>query len=249
MRSETRRKAAAGATGAGRGSSRLSWTLLVAALLSTVFLVLYSLPTAHSWPSGLPGGVVGEAVASIGDYVSDFVWLSENKLIIAGKRGRLILFIDGRWTATLLDISWKIGTNGGEVPRTVLEADNGSKLTPFLSLFPLCLSNGFHTLSAIHRATHAFHSYSFISKKDRGLMCITMDPQFYRGRPYIYVGYTVDPNRNGGMNYNMISRFTYVNDRLTDEVLLFGGNCNLDGSVSNRGSTRTKMGELGRGGA
>ena len=62
-------------------------------------------------------------------------------------------------------------------------------------------------------------------------MGIAMDPNFYRGRPYIYVAFTVDANRNGGMNYNMISRYTYVNDRLQDEVLIFGGGCRLDGSV------------------
>ncbi|KAI9005748.1 hypothetical protein DFJ74DRAFT_691983, partial [Hyaloraphidium curvatum] len=78
-------------------------------------------------------------------------------------------------------------------------------------------------------------------------MCIAMDPGFYRGRPYVYVGYTVDPNRNGGgpavphvlrrapipppaMNYNMLARFTYRNDALVDERLLMGGGCRLDGS-------------------
>jgi hypothetical protein len=35
-------------------------------------------------------------------------------------------------------------------------------------------------------------------------MGIAMDPAFYSGRPFIYLAYTVDPNRNGGMNYNMV---------------------------------------------
>lgn len=28
--------------------------------------------------------------------------------------------------------------------------------------------------------------------------------QFWTGRPYVYVGYTADPQHNGGMNYNMV---------------------------------------------
>lgn len=39
---------------------------------------------------------------------------------------------------------------------------------------------------------------------DRGVMAVAMDPGFYTGRPYLYIAYTVDPNRNGGMNYNMV---------------------------------------------
>ena len=36
-------------------------------------------------------------------------------------------------------------------------------------------------------------------------MGCAMDPNFYAGRPYIYVGYTADPLHNTGMNYNMVS--------------------------------------------
>ncbi|KAI9031494.1 Sorbosone dehydrogenase-domain-containing protein [Hyaloraphidium curvatum] len=131
-----------------------------------------------AWPGGLPGGIIPERVAALGDFVSDFLWLDDERLIIAGKRGRLVLFRNGQWSATLLDISGRVAPAAG----------------------------------------------------DRGLMGIAMDPGFFRGRPYIYVAYTVDPNRNGGMNYNMLARFTYAGDSLQDERLLMGGGCNLDGS-------------------
>ncbi|KAI9011577.1 Sorbosone dehydrogenase-domain-containing protein [Hyaloraphidium curvatum] len=133
---------------------------------------------ALAWPSGLPGGVIAERVATFGDSVSDFQWLDEERLIIAGRRGRLVLFRNGRWSRVLVDITGRVAPSQG----------------------------------------------------DRGLMGFAIDRDFYRGRPYIYIGYTVDPNHNGGGNYNMISRFTYRNDALQDERVIFGSTCRLDGS-------------------
>ena len=98
---------------AGAGESRVGQARKRPFLAVLALVLLLLAPLVQAWPSRLPGGIIPERVAGLGDFASDFLWLDAERLIIVGKRGRVALYRNGGFAGNLLDIGYKVAPAAG----------------------------------------------------------------------------------------------------------------------------------------